>query len=254
MEFMIGLAVVASFVAMSFAIAAVLKNVQANKKQRETETFNAIVGAAQVKHGFNYPGTIDGYWPQNEEEAHNYANILDNVILELDMACDTLERGSRVFELVKSHRFSLVRQLKLIEAIKFGGMTSKEAKATPLSFGKDTNADLNVLLRQATRSVQPTRTSAAIPQPKSSPDTGRNKNGPYGGNARMGSHDNRRNDDDNFAVGFGLGYGQGYVDTTPSRSSGSGSSSRCDDNSSSRDYDSGPSGGGCDSGGGGGGE
>lgn len=244
MEFMIGLAVAASFVAMSFAIAAVLKNVQDNKKQREIETFNAIVGAAQLKHGFNYPGTIDGYWPQNEEEAHNFANTLDNIILELDMVRDTLERGSRVFELVKSHRFSLVRQLKLIEAIKFGGKTSKEAKATP----KDKNADLNELLRQATRSVTPSRTSAAIPQPKSSPNTGRNKNGPYGGNARMGSHDNRRNDDDNFAVGFGLGYGQGYVDTTPSRSS---DTSRCDDNSSSRDYDSGPSGGGCDSGGGG---
>ncbi len=248
MELMIGLAVAASFVAMSFAIAAVLKNVQAHKKQRETETFNAIVGAAQLKHGFNYPGSIDGYWPQNEEEAHNYANILDNVILELDMACDTLERGSRVFELVKSHRFSLVRQLKLIEAIKFGGMTSKEAKATP----KNKHAELHELVRPYVRTEQTARTSTVMPQPKSSPDTGRNKNGPYGGNARMGSHDNRRNDDDNFAVGFGLGYGQGYVDTTPSRSSGG--NSRCDDNSSSRDYDAGHSGGGCDSGGGGGGE
>lgn len=234
MELMIGVAVAASFVALCFAVAAVLKHAQENKKQREIETFNAIVGAAQLKHGFNYPGTIDGYWPQNEEEAHNYANVLDNVILELDMACDTLERGSRVFELVKSHRFSLVRQLKLIEAIKFGGMTSKEAKATP----KDKNADLNDLLRQATRSVQPTRTSASRLQPGSSPTTSR--------------RDDRRNDDENFAVGFGLGYGQGYVDTTPSRSSDVGS--RCDDNSSSRDYDSGPSGGGCDSSGGGGGE
>lgn len=234
MELFIGVAVAASFIALCFAVAAVLKHAQENKKQREIETFNAIVGAAQLKHGFNYPGTIDGYWPQNEEEAHNYANVLDNVILELDMACDTLERGSRVFELVKSHRFSLVRQLKLIEAIKFGGKTSKEAKATP----KDKTADLGDLLRQATRSVQPTRTSASRLQPGSSPTTSR--------------RDDRRNDDENFAVGFGLGYGQGYVDTTPSRSSGG--DSRCDDNSSSRDYDSGPSGGGRDSGGGGGGE
>lgn len=171
MELFIGVAVAASFIALCFAVAAVLKHAQENKKQREIETFNAIVGAAQ---------------------------------------------------------------LKLIEAIKFGGKTSKEAKATP----KDKNADLGDLLRQATRSVQPTRTSASRLQPGSSPTTSR--------------RDDRRNDDENFAVGFGLGYGQGYVDTTPSRSSGG--DSRCDDNSSSRDYDSGPSGGGCDSGGGGGGE
>lgn len=235
MELMIGLAVAASFVAMSFAIAAVLKNVQANKKQRENETFNAIVGAAQVKHGFNYPGTIDGYWPQNEEEAHNYANILDNVILELDMACDTLERGSRVFELVKSHRFSLVRQLKLIEAIKFGGMTSKEAKTTP----KDKNADLNELLRQATRTVSP-----VVPTKMQQPIYRRSQSSP--------SVDDRRRDDESFADGFGVGNSHVFIDNTTSRSSGG--NSRCDDNSSSRDYDSGPSGGGCDSGGGGGGE
>ena len=82
MELMIGVAVAASFIALCFAVAAVLKHAQENKKQREIETFNAIVGAAQLKHGFNYPGTIDVYRPQNEEEAQNYAKVLDNVILE----------------------------------------------------------------------------------------------------------------------------------------------------------------------------
>ena len=228
MEFMIGLAVAASFVAMSFAIAAVLKNVQANKKQRETETLNAIVGAAQVKHGFNYPGTIDGYWPQNEEEAHNYANILDNVILELDMACDTLERGSRVFELVKSHRFSLVRQLKLIEVIKFGGMTSQEAKATRTV----ASAARPLARASATASVNPKGPSTSSPT-----------------NSRRDDYQSQREESD--AIRFGMGY-HVIMDTPSSRSSGG--SSRCDDNSSSRDYDSGSSGGGCDSGSSGGGE
>lgn len=244
MELMIGLAVAASFVAMSFAIAAVLKNVQANKKQREIQTFNNIVGTAQLKHGFKYPGTIDGYWPQNEEEAHNYANILVNVIQELDAACDTLKRGSRVFEMVKSHRFSLIRQLKLIEAIKYGCMTSKEAKATP----KDKNADLNELLRQATRTVA----SAARPLARASATASVNPKGPPTSsptNSRRDDYQSQREESD--AIRFGMGY-HVIMDTPSSRSSGG--SSRSDDSSSSRDYDSGSSGGGCDSGSSGGGE
>ena len=184
MELMIGLAVAASFVAMSFAVAAVLKHAQENKKQREMETFNAIVGAAQ---------------------------------------------------------------LKLIEAIKFGGMTSKEAKSTP----KDKSADLNDLLRQATRSVTPSRTSASRPQPKVTATASLNPNGPYGKTSRSDINEERMRRDESDNIRFGMGY-HVIMDDTPSRSSGG--SNRCDDNSSSRDYDSGPSGGGCDSGGGGGGE